>query len=246
LYVAMETCAVLGASGADVASSARYMRQAADLGAAAVMVMAPARLAGDADGLLAHYRALADAAPVAIMLQNAPPPAGAGFAMTSIAPIVAAVPALRYVKEEAMPCGQRISALLGCPELRDATHFGGVLGGAGGRYLLDELARGAIGTMPACELADVHVALMRAWREGRHLEARTPYNRSLPLLNFQAVFRWSMTKEVLRRRGVIDSAFVRAPGPNLDAQDQQELATMLEEIADLLTAYPVRAPATAS
>ena len=86
--------------------------------------------------------------------------------MSSIAPIVAAVPALRYVKEEAMPCGQRISALLGCPELRDAAHFGGVLGGAGGRYLLDELARGAIGTMPACELADVHVALMRAWRDG--------------------------------------------------------------------------------
>ena len=47
-----------------------------------------------------------------------------------------------------------------------------------------------------------------------------------------------MTKEVLRRRGVIDSAFVRAPGPRLDAQDQHELATMLDEIADLLTAVP--------
>ncbi|MEP6943670.1 MAG: dihydrodipicolinate synthase family protein [Betaproteobacteria bacterium] len=233
---------VLGASGADLASSTRYMRQAAQLGAAAVMVMAPARFAGDAAGLLAHYRALADAAPLPIMLQNAPPPAGAGFEMASIAPIVAAVPAVRYVKEEAAPCGQRISALLGRPELRDAAHFGGVLGGAGGRYLQDELARGAIGTMPACELADLHVALMRAWRDGRRLEARTLYNRSLPLLNFQAVFRWSMTKEVLRRRGVIDSAFVRAPGPRLDAQDQQELGTMLDEIADLLTAYPVRAP----
>ncbi len=231
---------VVGASAPDAAASARHMRQAADLGAVAVMIMAPARLAGDATALLAHYRALADAAPVPIMLQNAPPPAGAGFDMASIASIVAAVPSVRYVKEEAMPCGQRISALLQRPELAGSAHFGGVLGGAGGRYLLDELARGAIGTMPACELCDIHVALLRAWRGGDRVGARELYNRSLPLLNFQAVFRWAMTKEVLRCRGIIADAFVRAPGPRLDAQDRIELGTMLDEIADLLRAYPAR------
>ena len=70
--------------------------------------------------------------------------------------------------------------------------------------------------------------------------ARTLYNRSLPLLNFQAVFRWAMTKEVLRRRGIIDCAHVRAPGPRLDARDQVELGIMLDEIADLLVAFPVQ------
>jgi len=43
---------------------------------------------------------------------------------------------------------------------------------------------------------------------------------------------------VLKRRGVIDNAAVRAPGPRLDAQDQLELDTMLAEIDDLLTAFP--------
>jgi 4-hydroxy-tetrahydrodipicolinate synthase len=52
------------------------------------------------------------------------------------------------------------------------------------------------------------------------------------------VFRWPATKEVLKRRGVIDDAGVRAPGPTLDAQDQIELNTMLAEIEDLLTAFP--------
>ncbi len=232
---------VVGASAADLATSAQHLRLAADVGAAAAMVMAPARLAGDAAALLAHYRELGAAAPVPIMLQNAPPPAGAGFDMAQIARVVVAVPAVRYVKEEAMPCGQRISALLARPELADAPHFAGVLGGAGARYLLDELARGAIGTMPAVELADVHVAMVRAWHDGNRALARVLYNRSLPLLNFQAVFRWAMTKETLRRRGVIDHAYVRAPGPRLDVQDQTELGIMLDEIADLLAAAPLRA-----
>ncbi len=232
---------IVGASAVDVATSVRHMRHAADVGATAVMVMAPAKLAGNPAALLAHYRELAAASTIPIMLQNAPPPAGAGFDMSVIASVVATVPEVRYVKEEAMPCGQRISALLARPELAKAAHFGGVLGGAGGRYLLDELARGAIGTMPACELADVHVALMRAWLGGDRGRARVLYNRSLPLLNFQAVFRWAMTKEVLRRRGIIECAFVRAPGPRMDTQDHDELGAMLDEIADLLVTYPARA-----
>lgn len=225
---------VMGASAPDVAITVRHLRKAAEVGAIAAMVMAPARLAGDVAGLLDYYRQLARNASIPIMLQNAPPPAGAGFDMSAIARVVLEVSAVRYVKEEAMPCGQRISALLSRPELVAATDFGGVLGGAGGRYLLDELARGAVGTMPACELTDVHAAMVRAWREGDRGRARVLYNRSLPLLNFQAVFRWAMTKEVLRRRGIIECAHVRAPGPRLDAQDQLELGIMLEEVADLL------------
>ena len=227
---------VVGASAGDAQTSARHMHKARMLGAAAAMVMAPASLAGDAAALLDHYRQLGAGSEIPIMLQNAPPPAGGGFDMAAVAQVVATVPSVRYVKEEAMPCGQRISALLARGELAKAPHFIGVLGGAGARYLLDELSRGAIGTMPACELTDVHVRMVRAWRGGDRAQARTLYNRSLPLLNFQAVFRWAATKEVLKRRGVIECTRVRAPGPRLDAQDQAELDIMLQETADLLLA----------
>ena len=233
---------VVGASAGDVQASRRHIDKASVLGAAAAMVLAPAQLAGNPAALVDHYRRLGADSELPIMLQNAPPPAGGGFDMAVVAQVVAAVPAVRYVKEEALPCGQRITALLGRAELAVAPHFIGVLGGAGARYLLDELARGAIGTMPACELTDVHVRLVRAWRAGDRTQARLLYNRSLPLLNFQAVFRWAATKEVLKRRGVIDCAWTRAPGPRLDAQDQAELDLMLEEIADLLVA-PVPPPA---
>jgi 4-hydroxy-tetrahydrodipicolinate synthase len=52
----------------------------------------------------------------------------------------------------------------------------------------------------------------------------------LPLLNFQAVFRMAMTKEVLRRRGVINSTHVRAAGPKLDAGDLVELDALLNDL----------------
>jgi 4-hydroxy-tetrahydrodipicolinate synthase len=58
----------------------------------------------------------------------------------------------------------------------------------------------------------------------------------LPLLNFQAAFRMAMTKEVLRRRGVIQSCGVRAPGPRLDGGDRAELTALLAEAADILAA----------
>jgi len=225
---------VVGATDAQPPAVMRHLQKAASLGAAAAMVMAPARLAGDTVALIDYYRSLGAAADVPIMLQNAPPPAGAGFDMSAIARVVAEVPAVRYVKEETMPCGQRISSLLETRAIGDARHFIGVLGGAGGRYILDELARGALGTMPACELTDIHVVMVAAWRAGNRSFARSLYNRSLPLLNFQAVFRWAMTKEVLKRRGIIDGAHVRAPGPRLDRQDQKELGIMLAEIGDLL------------
>jgi 4-hydroxy-tetrahydrodipicolinate synthase len=90
--------------------------------------------------------------------------------------------------------------------------------------------------MPACELADLHVAQFRAHRAGDHAEVRRLFERMLPLLNFQAVFRMAMTKEVLRRRGVIEATHVRAAGPALDAGDLRELDQLMAGISDLLPA----------
>jgi len=104
-----------------------------------------------------------------------------------------------------------------------------IFGGAGGRYITDELARGAAGTMPASELADIHAQLVHAFRAGDVAGARRLYYASLPLLNFQAIFRMRMTKEVLRRRGVIRNVGVRAKGPRFDAGDRAELDLLLAE-----------------
>jgi len=226
---AAESALVVGGSAADRATTLAVMRQAERLGASAVMIMAPPGLS-DAGGIIAFFREVAAAARVPIMLQNAPPPAGSGLPVDVVLEVVRAVPQIAYVKEEALPSGARISALLAGapPSLR------GVLGGAGGRYITDELARGATGTMPAVELAELHAALFRAHRAGDRAGVRRWFNRMLPILNLQAVFRWSLTKEVLRKRGIIAHAGKRAAGPELDAGDRRELDECLAELADVL------------
>ena len=219
---------VIGVSAASAADAATFAAQARDVGAVAVMAVAPPSMRDDARAQVDYYRRIA-AEQLTIILQNAPAPAGCGFAPERIAGIVAEVDGIRYVKEETLPCGQRITRLLALlPSLA------GVFGGAGGRYITDELARGACGTMPACELTDLHARQFAAHRAGDAREVRRLYNRMLPLLNFQAVFRMAMTKEVLRRRGIITSTHVRAAGPALDAGDLRELDAMLDEL-DLAT-----------
>jgi len=74
-------------------------------------------------------------------------------------------------------------------------------------------------------------------RSGDVAGVRRWFDRMLPLLNFQAVFRMAMTKEVLRRRGIISATHVRAAGPSLDEGDVRELEQLLADIADLLPAH---------
>ncbi len=225
---------IVGASDPDPAFAAARVREGSAHGAAAAMIMAPGRAGRDAEAQTAYFAAVAAQSDLPIMLQNAPAPNGAELPASMLADIVRAVSAIRFVKEETMPCGQHVSQIMrGC-----GSHVDAVFGGAGARYVVDELARGAAGTMPALELVDVHVRLYRAWQAGDVPLARQLYNLSLPLLTFQAVFRVRATKEVLRRRGKLTNVSARAAGPVLDADDARELTSLLADAdrAGLFTA----------
>jgi 4-hydroxy-tetrahydrodipicolinate synthase len=147
-----------------------------------------------------------------------------------VAELARAVDGIRYVKEEAPPSGQRITRLT---ELAGDSLLA-VFGGAGARYVIDELLRGAKGTMPACEITELHVAMFDRFERGDETGARDLFERTLPLLNMQAIFRWRLTKAVLQRRGLIESTFVRAPGPEFDRYDRQEFEALLTRLGDLL------------
>ena len=228
---------IVGASHADPAESAARAREGQAAGAVAAMIMAPPHAGQDIAKHVAFYAAVAEAAPgIAIMLQNAPAPNGAGLSPEAVAAVTAQVPAIRTVKEETLPCGQHVTRILDAETTLD-----GVMGGAGARFILDELARGACGTMPALELADAHVALWRAWQRGDRAEARRIYTLTLPLLAFQMTFRVRATKEVLKRRGLLTHTDARAAGPKLDAGDMAEIGELLATAAPTLAIHPVRA-----
>ncbi|MEG2803278.1 dihydrodipicolinate synthase family protein [Stenotrophomonas sp.] len=221
---------IVGASARTLADAVLLARAGAQAGACAAMVLTPHAHAGQPEAMAAFFGALSEQAGIAVMLQNAPAPMGVGLGVDEVLALTAQVPAIAYVKEETMPSGHRITALAE----RGNGSIGAVFGGAGARYVLDELARGAVGTMPACEITEVHVAMLAAWARGDHGHARDLFERTLPLLSMQAVFRWRLTKAILLRRGLIQSDHVRAPGPALDRYDARELDMLLDRISDLL------------
>ena len=228
---------VAGASAATVEEAARYGRQALDLGIAHLLLQPPKEI-GSAATAVGDFLAAASAAlPGArIILQNAPAPRGSDLTPRAIIEVVRRVQAVRYVKEETLPAGPAITAMLAeRPE-----HLIGVIGGGGARYILDEYERGACGAMPALEIADLHVVLDRHYRAGEMAAAREIYVRTLPLLVLQAVYRMRLTKHVLARRGLPCTSVVRAPTPELDAMATADIDRCLDEIEDLRTCADAR------
>lgn len=224
---------IVGASDADPMQAAARAEEGRQAGAHAAMIMAPHARGRDVAQQVAYFKMVSERTELPLMLQNAPAPMGAGLLPEEVAELVEAVPAIRFVKEETLPCGQNVSRILATV----GTRLDGVFGGAGARYVVDELARGAAGTMPAIELADVHTALIRLWREGDRAAARKLYNESLPLLVFQAVFRVRATKEVLKQRGLLSCTVARASGPELDADDRRELDSLLSDAHSLFKSH---------
>jgi 4-hydroxy-tetrahydrodipicolinate synthase len=226
---------VAGASAGTVEEAVAHGRAAMAASIDTVMIQAPRSVGAGTAAVAGFYAAIAAELPgLRIVLQNAPAPRGSDLSPQTILEIVRDNPAIAYVKEETLPSGGPISAILaGAPP-----HLLGVLGGGGARYIVEEYRRGACGAMPAVELTDVHVALDRAFRAGEVDRARDLYMRSLPLLVIQANFRMRFTKHVLTRRGVLHGDAVRARLPALDEHDIAEIDAWLARIDDLLAVRP--------
>lgn len=223
---------VAGASAATPEQVIAHGRIAAELGIRNLMIQPPKALAGT--GALEFMSEVAKGLPEAsIILQNAPAPRGSDLSPDEILDILRAVPQVAYVKEETLPAGPAIQAILA----DRPAHLKGVIGGGGARYILDEYARGACAAMPAVEIADIHVRMDKAWWSGDQKQARRLYVASLPLLVLQAMYRMRLTKHVLMRRGVVEHIDVRAPTPLLDAAASADIDANILELG-IIAAEP--------
>lgn len=229
--------AVIGVSSNTPEESRELSQIARDSGAAAVMLMVP-RSAGQQPHEVARFitEATGGLGDLDIVLQNAPPPLGSCLSTDSLAETLHRTPWVRYIKEENVPCGQRMTRLMSA--LGDK--LGGVFGGAGGRFVLDEYARGACGTMPSCEMVEVHRTLWDLAQEDHRAEARDVFRVMLPLLDMAAVFRQSVVIEVLLQRGLLASARIRDENPVLDQADRREIKINLEKILPLIEDFYAR------
>src|SRR5829696_5775926 len=218
---------VVGCSAVATKVVVERARAAEEAGAAAIMV-APPNNQRNLDLVFEHYRRVAEAVSLPVVVQDEPVNTGVVMPAAFIARVVNEIEGCRYVKLEEAPTTIKITSLLEKTEDRV-----GIFGGLGGMYFYEELSRGAVGIMTGFAYQEILVRTYELFSKGKKREAREHFFRYLPLIRFEAqlgVGGVSIRKEVFKLRGAISSSHVRFPAPALDEETLREL----EELVDLL------------
>ena len=217
----------LGTTAAGTSATIAYSREAQELGAAAVMVSAPAMGKPNPDSLFTHYSRLAEAVDIPIVVQDYPQTSGVHMAPAFIARLYQEISSVEYLKLEDPPTPTKITAIRALAGDNLA-----IFGGLGGMYLLDELTRGSAGAMTGFAYPEVLVAICRHMAEGDRKGAEEVFYRNLPLLlfEFQEGIGVGIRKYALQQRGLIASGRVRHPGPQITDETRQEFHKLVETV----------------
>jgi 4-hydroxy-tetrahydrodipicolinate synthase len=224
---------VVGVSHAGTDNLVRLARSVMDCGAGGVMIAPAAGLKTEVqirDYFAAVFARLGPSVPVCF--QDYPLGTGVNISVPTLLDLVDAHPSLVMFKHEDWPglrkLGQVRRACDGTARRRIS-----ILTGNGGLYLPQELQRGADGAMTGFAFPELLVDVCRLFHDGRGEEAEDLFDAYLPLVRHeqQIGVGLAIRKEILRRRGAISSAAVRAPGPRLDRDDLDELDRLMARLA---------------
>ena len=221
---------VVGTSHGGTAVAIELSQAAEAAGAAAVMVAPPVGLRGEA-AILGHYRAVARAIRIPVVVQDEPLTTGVLMPPELLVRIATEVPACRYVKLEEAPTPTKITAMRRLPGGEGV----GIFGGQNALYFYEELARGSIGIMTGAAVPDILVRIYDAFTAGDRTGAAALYDRYASYIRYegQPGIGLALRKELLRLRGAIRSSAVRQPGPTLDDLTRRELADILARLGIL-------------
>jgi dihydrodipicolinate synthase/N-acetylneuraminate lyase len=216
--------------------AARRAREMVAAGADLINLLPPHFLSPSPRHIREHIEAVLDAVPTTpVVLQYAPAETGTNLDPAAIIAISRAHPNLRLVKVEASPPGALIAALAnGDPPLPAVVGYAGV-------QLPDAIRRGAVGVQPGCSFTEVYVEIWRRFAAGDEAGGADLHRRLLPyisywMLNIELII--AAEKLISARRGLIASAYCRAPGRQIDAAEVSMVDRFLTEFADLLPEIP--------
>jgi len=217
---------IVGTSHPDRATGLALSRAAIAAGATGVMVAPPPMDRPTDDEVIGLYDQLANAIAQPIVVQDYPVVNNITMAPDMLAALAERVPYARYLKLEDPPLMQKISAI------RARTDRLAIFGGLGGMFFLEELQRGADGTMTGFAFTEILVAVFRAFRDGRRADAERIFDHYLPLIRFenQPIINLTIRKELLCRRGAMAHPGLRQPSAPLDQGTQAEIDWMLKRV----------------
>ena len=213
-----------GASG--TALSILHAAAAEKAGADALMVYPPHFLPVGAGEVFEFFRAVDAAVRLPIVLQDIPQaPIPPGLALR----IAEHCSNVRVIKVENLPVAARVSEMVAALDGRLA-----VFGGAGGTYFIEELRRGAAGTMPFCSQPADFVEVWDRFHRGDEFGARQHFERTIMPVNHLGMLGgdifYHLHKRMLVRRGVLRSAAVRGPTTPIDPATEEEIEALLDRL----------------
>ena len=208
-------------------------RKAHKAGAAMLMLMPPyhgASLRADDTGNLEHFARVAEAAPIPIMVQDAPL-SGVTLSVPFLVKLAQAVPQVSYFKIEVPGAAAKLRSLIE----QGGAAIAGPFDGEEAITLMADLDAGATGTMPSALLPDLIKPVLARHRAGRRAEAAAHYARILPLINCenrQCGLR--AVKAAMMEGGVIKSDAVRHPLAPLHPATRTGLIELAREVQPLV------------
>ncbi len=198
---------------------------AAEKAGASAVFVAPVPPQND-DALYRHFRTVAEAISIPVVLHDYP----ASFGLTLSVDLIARLAReghAPYIKAEDPPVLQKMTKVL-----QQSGGTIGVFGGLGGTYFLEELQRGAVGIMTGLAYPEVLLAIYERFRAGDEKGATEAFDRFIPYIRyeFQPGIGLAYRKQIYHRRGIFSTTHVRAPGMQIDDASRDELEAILERV----------------
>lgn len=226
---------VVGVSAAGLDNMARLTAVVMDAGAGGVMVAPQPGMTTEAKltGYMAQVCAALPGVPVCF--QDYPQATGVQVSVETIIALTVDHPQIVMLKHEDWPGLTKLS------RVRAETGTGpdqgniprlSILTGNSALFLPQEMQRGADGAMTGFAYPDMLVQVVARHKAGDIDGAENLFDAYLPLVRYeqQPGLGLAIRKEVMRRRGVIASGRLRAPGPAMSPRDHEELTRLMARL----------------
>ena len=214
---------VVGASHSGTQAAHYLSRMAQDLGADAVMVTPGKEAVPNDDRIVETYQRIAAGLGIPIVLQDHPASSEVHLSLALMLRLVREVPAIRCIKEEAVPTAAKIRQLregMGNSRLP-------ILTGLGALYAPFDLQAGSDGFNTGFAFPEVLAAMVGAARAANWQRVHEIYARFAALIVFEQQPGVAIRKEILRRRGLLACSRARHPGASITPPVARQLDELL-------------------
>ncbi|MBS1230454.1 MAG: dihydrodipicolinate synthetase [Proteobacteria bacterium] len=224
---------IIGTASCSTAEVIDLSKHAGAIGADAVMVVNPYYSLLSEDRLYTHYRQIAEASPLPVLLYNFPALTGQDLSVDLVARLANDCPNIVGIKDT-VDCLSHIRRII--LEVKGARPDFLVFCGYD-EYMVDTLLLGGDGVIPATSnfAPQVSCGIYRAVRAGDFaaLKVLVPQLARLQKIYSLDVPFTGLIKEAIRLCGADTPAAVLAPATPPDAQTRQRLVAILEQVGVL-------------